>query len=105
MVQAVFNIFCNTSAASARIHVVLVNLGFVQAKNICTKQIKCQSMMGSLIFKMFKYCGKKTELDIRIFSFYPTFVAFVEDNTTMSSIRNFENHVSYFVEIEGITPY
>ena len=26
------------------------------------------------------------------------FVAFVEDNATMSSIRYFENHVSYFVQ-------
>ena len=28
----------------------------------------------------------------------PIFVAFVEDNATMSSIRYFENHVSYFVQ-------
>ena len=33
------------------------------------------------------------------------FVAFVEDNATMSSIRYFENHVSYFVQIEGSRPY
>ena len=26
------------------------------------------------------------------------FVAFVEDNATMSSIRYFKNHVSYFVQ-------
>ena len=26
------------------------------------------------------------------------FVAYIEDNATMSSIRYFENHVSYFVE-------
>ena len=26
------------------------------------------------------------------------FVAFVEDNATMSSIRYFENHASYFVQ-------
>ena len=26
------------------------------------------------------------------------FVAFVEDNATMTSIRYFENHVSYFVQ-------
>ena len=27
-----------------------------------------------------------------------SFVAIVEDNATMSSIRYFENHVSYFVQ-------
>ena len=29
---------------------------------------------------------------------YPLFVAFVEDTATMSSIRYFENYVSYFVQ-------
>ena len=29
---------------------------------------------------------------------FTVFVAFVEDNATMSSIRYFENHVSYFVQ-------
>ena len=31
------------------------------------------------------------------FDYGLVFVAFVEDNTTMCSIRYFENHVSYFV--------
>ena len=30
--------------------------------------------------------------------FIDVFVAFVEDNATMSSVRYFENHVSYFVQ-------
>ena len=41
-------------------------------------------------------------LSLRVFFLlFPTlilFVAFVEDNATMSSIRYFENHVSYFVQ-------
>ena len=32
-------------------------------------------------------------------------VAFVVDNATMSSVRYFENHVSYFVQAEGSRPY
>ena len=31
-------------------------------------------------------------------NFFAVFVAFVEDNATMISIRYFENHVSYFVQ-------
>ena len=30
--------------------------------------------------------------------FYFIYVAFVEDNAAMGSIRYFENHVSYFVQ-------
>ena len=36
---------------------------------------------------------------------YPLFVAFVEDTATMSSIRYFENYVSYFVQTKGSRPY
>ena len=33
------------------------------------------------------------------------FIAFVKDNATMSSIRYFENHVSYFVQNQRSRPY
>ena len=36
-------------------------------------------------------------LDAQILGSVWFFVAFIEDNATMSSIRYFENHVSYFV--------
>ena len=41
--------------------------------------------------------GGKTAHEVNIFV-KQYFVAFVEDNATMSSIRYFENHLSYFVQ-------
>ena len=51
--------------------------------------------------RAFQGLSAPTILKNIIFSFSSKiFVAFVEDNATISSIRYFENHVSYFMQKE-----
>ena len=60
-----------------------VNCSFYDSFHFSTRQLDNLSLSD----------GLPDELTPRL-----VFVAFVKDNATMSSIRYFENHVSYFVQ-------